>query len=512
MQSSLNEPVYEHMESSITTKGGKETQYVEKESGTHKQDFIVVVSCVGLSCLIVLAYVAYGFFLTRSTTTLAAETEAKVALLERNGYDTGGQMSTVDTIKAELSQPAMPLMLWNIQRIRSNLASMNEQMNSKVDAAVTSEKALLREEVQQLKERINATKDLHYPSQATTSSTVQRAELALSTGELSIPEVAALLHDVETLNNTVDADVMVILKDTVSKLKTIVSSSVYLDYPSKQPATTFVLSVENEIEAGTVTAVSASTYLKEAKSRYAIVTQEVETAKKNIVLNTVNATLTEVESLIAFFSQRTGFEKELGLLQQYKTKSAEVTAQANGQMTSVQLTQIANTELYPLLTLPRENKIRTEEREHQERLALQQKLEREAHIPVPPLDVRKLILVDIGAQRLYAYENGISIFDKPVLITTGKRGYDTVVGQFAIYLKTMNFRMRSPFPDEWYDNYVTFWMPFYQGYGLHDASWRTVYGTMDYPAVGSHGCVNVPYAAVERLYSWAEIGTTVLVR
>ena len=72
--------------------------------------------------------------------------------------------------------------------------------------------------------------------------------------------------------------------------------------------------------------------------------------------------------------------------------------------------------------------------------------------------------------------------------------------------------MRSPFPNEYYDNFVTYWMPFFEGYGLHDAPWRSVYGTQDYPYVGSHGCVNVPFAEVERLYYWVDVGTPVTVK
>lgn len=512
MLPSSHEPVYEHVESSIITQTGEEIQYIEKESGTQKHDLIVIISCIVLSCIVLLTYIGYGFYSTYTAKSLAAETKAKLELLIRNGYETGTQKDSVKAIEATLTEPLTPLMLWRVQRIQTTLQAMNTQMNTQVEAALISERALLREEIHQLEERMNATRSIEYPSQASSSSTLQRAELAMTTGELSITEIAALLTEVELLNASIDKEVVSILSATVTKLKNTISSSVYLDYPSKQDATTFVLSVENEIQAGTVTAISSATYLKEATSTSTRVSSEVESAKKNIVLNTINATLTEVESLIAFFSQRTGFDKELAQLNQYKTKSVEVSSRASGSMTSVELTQIANTDLYPLLRLPRENKIRTEEREHQERLALQQKLEREANIPVPPLEVRKLILVDIATQRLYAYENGISIFDKPVPVTTGKRGYDTVIGQFAIYLKTTNFRMRSPFPDEWYDNYVTYWMPFYQGYGLHDASWRTVYGTLDFSALGSHGCVNVPYAEVERLYAWAEVGTTVLVR
>jgi lipoprotein-anchoring transpeptidase ErfK/SrfK len=54
------------------------------------------------------------------------------------------------------------------------------------------------------------------------------------------------------------------------------------------------------------------------------------------------------------------------------------------------------------------------------------------------------------------------------------------------------------------------------GYFIHDAPWRTAYGkgtnSGTQPGTnygGTHGCVNVPYAAEKFLYSWAPVGTRV---
>lgn len=143
-----------------------------------------------------------------------------------------------------------------------------------------------------------------------------------------------------------------------------------------------------------------------------------------------------------------------------------------------------------------------EKRKQQERLTL---------VPPAAVTAGKVIVVNIDLQRLYAYENGVSLFSYAVPITTGKQGFETVKGEYAIYYKQMYFKMTSPFPGIYYDNVVTYWMPFYLGYGLHDASWRSVYGTQDYPSVGSHGCVNVPIKEVAILYNWAEVGTKVYV-
>jgi lipoprotein-anchoring transpeptidase ErfK/SrfK len=105
----------------------------------------------------------------------------------------------------------------------------------------------------------------------------------------------------------------------------------------------------------------------------------------------------------------------------------------------------------------------------------------------------------------------VPIFNYPVPVTTGKRNYNTVTGEYKIYQKHRNFTMRSPFPNDPYVLFVKYWMPFYLGFGLHDASWRSSFGGSDYYYGGSHGCVNMPDATAAFIYNWSEIGTTVWV-
>jgi len=144
---------------------------------------------------------------------------------------------------------------------------------------------------------------------------------------------------------------------------------------------------------------------------------------------------------------------------------------------------------------------------------LQKKREEERLTLVPPAPKQegKIIVVNIGLQRLYAYENGKTLYASAVPITTGKYGFETVYGEFAIYLKERMHQMSSPFPGIYYDDVVNYWMPFYLGYGLHDAPWRSIYGTQDYTTIGSHGCINIPLNETVILYNWAEVGTGVLV-
>lgn len=123
------------------------------------------------------------------------------------------------------------------------------------------------------------------------------------------------------------------------------------------------------------------------------------------------------------------------------------------------------------------------------------------------------ILIDLGTQRMYVYEDGDLILSTP--ITSGRNRYETIRGTFKIYTKQRNKLMKSPFPDEEYELWVDYWLGFHRsGYGIHDSCnsrdcWRTVFGGKNYIYNGSHGCVNTPYDAVRFIYNWASVGTTV---
>ena len=62
-----------------------------------------------------------------------------------------------------------------------------------------------------------------------------------------------------------------------------------------------------------------------------------------------------------------------------------------------------------------------------------------------------------------------------------------------------------------YESDVQFWMPFYGGYGLHDATWRSYFGPDAYLYGGSHGCVNLPLDAAQELYALIQIDDVVVV-
>jgi len=129
----------------------------------------------------------------------------------------------------------------------------------------------------------------------------------------------------------------------------------------------------------------------------------------------------------------------------------------------------------------------------------------------------KVIMVSLREQVLRAYDNGKIVLTTDV--TTGRPELPTVQGVFYIYSKVTPFEFHSPWPKGspfyYAPTKIQYWMPFFEGYGLHDAWWRSNYGpgsnTPQGNVTGSHGCVNIPLWATRWIWDWAPVGTTVVV-
>jgi lipoprotein-anchoring transpeptidase ErfK/SrfK len=133
----------------------------------------------------------------------------------------------------------------------------------------------------------------------------------------------------------------------------------------------------------------------------------------------------------------------------------------------------------------------------------------------------KAITISLTEQVLRAYDHGKQVFWS--YVTTGRPGLETDPGYFKVYWKVSPWTMHSPWPrssPNWYpDSKVQMVMWFNGGDGIHDASWRSVYGPgTEYPHydptgedVGTHGCVNVPYGNMVWLWNWTPTGTPVIV-
>ena len=128
----------------------------------------------------------------------------------------------------------------------------------------------------------------------------------------------------------------------------------------------------------------------------------------------------------------------------------------------------------------------------------------------------KHIYVSITQQHLWACTGGVLLLDTAV--TTGASALTNVndatpVGTFYIRNKVRNTVLAGhDVNGAWHDP-VTFWMPFTGGIGFHDSPWQTFpLGSQLYKTQGSHGCIHVPLGGLTTLFSWAPIGTAVIVR
>ena len=116
------------------------------------------------------------------------------------------------------------------------------------------------------------------------------------------------------------------------------------------------------------------------------------------------------------------------------------------------------------------------------------------------------IEVNLSSQHLWFYKNGSCIVSTPLVSGMVAENMCTPNGVFEIYQRKAGAYLEGAD----YRTYVNFWMPFYYGYGLHDATWRSSFGGSIYLYSGSHGCVNLPYKAASTIFNNATVGTKVI--
>lgn len=119
-----------------------------------------------------------------------------------------------------------------------------------------------------------------------------------------------------------------------------------------------------------------------------------------------------------------------------------------------------------------------------------------------PEDGERWIEIIISEQKLIAWQGDVPVFE--TVVSTGKPGWRTLPGEFAVYRKYDQTRMRGP----GYDTPDVPWTMYYSGaFAIHGAYWHNNFGT---PV--SHGCVNLRVPEAKALYEWSSVGTRVVVR
>lgn len=114
---------------------------------------------------------------------------------------------------------------------------------------------------------------------------------------------------------------------------------------------------------------------------------------------------------------------------------------------------------------------------------------------------------DLSRQHLYLYKDGNLVLETDFV--SGRMDVPGCVspqGVFGLTYKTMNAVLRGAD----YATPVSFWMPFFGNFGMHDATWRDAFGGDIYLTNGSHGCLNLPLDKAGEIYNYVSTGFPII--
>ena len=119
--------------------------------------------------------------------------------------------------------------------------------------------------------------------------------------------------------------------------------------------------------------------------------------------------------------------------------------------------------------------------------------------------------VSISAQHMWYYIDGALFVESDVVTGDVTLDQGTATGVFPLAFKQSPSILRGGEGKKKYETKVQYWMPFYEGQGLHDAWWKSVFGGSEYIGNGSHGCVNLPPSVAETVYNNIVPGTAIII-
>ena len=121
------------------------------------------------------------------------------------------------------------------------------------------------------------------------------------------------------------------------------------------------------------------------------------------------------------------------------------------------------------------------------------------------------IEVDLTAQHVWYYRDGEVYTECDCVSGDVTNDHGTQTGCFPLAYKESPSVLTGGTGDSAYEEKVEYWMPFYEGQGLHDATWRYYFGGNIYRGNGSHGCVNLPLWAAKEIYEAVDTGTAIII-
>ena len=128
-------------------------------------------------------------------------------------------------------------------------------------------------------------------------------------------------------------------------------------------------------------------------------------------------------------------------------------------------------------------------------------------IPNGAFDTNKTYIeINISKQKLWYYKAGVLIIESDIVTGNLSNGNGTPNGAYYIKYKELNATLKGP----GYSTGVSYWMPFNESIGLHDAKWRGAFGGSIYKSDGSHGCINLPFLTAQTIYNNVSPGGIVI--
>lgn len=121
------------------------------------------------------------------------------------------------------------------------------------------------------------------------------------------------------------------------------------------------------------------------------------------------------------------------------------------------------------------------------------------------------IEVDLTAQHVWYYKDGEVYTECDCVSGDVTEDHGTQTGCFPLAYKESPSVLTGGTGDSAYEEKVEYWMPFFEGQGLHDATWRYYFGGNIYRGNGSHGCVNLPLWAAKEIYEAVDTGTAIII-
>ena len=116
---------------------------------------------------------------------------------------------------------------------------------------------------------------------------------------------------------------------------------------------------------------------------------------------------------------------------------------------------------------------------------------------------KSYIEIDLSRQKVWVYVDGNLEVETDCVTGCINKGHETPTGIYTLTYKEKDRILsgdKLPNGRYSYQSHVDYWMPFNGGIGLHDASWRKTFGGDIYINNGSHGCINLPFEAAEKIY------------